>query len=77
MSFKGSGQGGSTGYRSQQGASSIRSWASLAGESEASVSSPKSTSQNSIKTNGEMRRLTDKELQEKRAKGLCFKCDEK
>lgn len=33
--------------------------------------------QNTAKSGGEMRRLTDKELQEKRAKGLCFRCDDK
>lgn len=45
-------------------------------KSQGSISSPK-TAFNSQKSFGEMRRLTDKELQEKRAKGLCFKCDEK
>lgn len=31
----------------------------------------------SFKTGGEIKRLTDKELQDKRSKGLCFWCDEK
>lgn len=29
------------------------------------------------KSMGEMRRLSEKELQDKRAKGLCFRCDGK
>lgn len=45
-------------------------------ESQGSVQSPKSVSQ-ITKAVGEVRRLTEKELQEKRAKGLCYRCDEK
>lgn len=42
------------------------------------MSSPKSVPQSSaMKTGSGMRHLSDKELQEKRSKGLCFKCDEK
>lgn len=43
-----------------------------------SVQSPKSMSSfSSNKPMGEIRRLTEKELQNKREKGLCFKCDGK
>lgn len=40
---------------------------------------PTSATQNStqIKSTGAVRRLTDKEMQEKREKGLCFRCDRK
>lgn len=31
----------------------------------------------SIRPFGEMRRLTEKELQEKKSKGLCYRCDER
>lgn len=51
-----------------------RNWGSA--ESQASVQSPKSMS-SSVKSVGEVRRLTEKELQEKRAKGLCYRCDDK
>lgn len=56
-----------------------RSWVSGVTESQASVYSPKTSSQQggSSKFMGEVKRLTDKELQEKKAKGLCFRCDEK
>lgn len=60
------------------GPASIKSWATGAGESQASVNMSKYTgSAASTKNLGEVRRLTDKELQEKRAKGLCFRCDDK
>ncbi|XP_063950432.1 uncharacterized protein LOC135152943 [Daucus carota subsp. sativus] len=49
-----------------------RTWSSAA--SQTSVQSPTSPA---TKTVGEVRRLTDKELQEKRAKGLCYRCDDK
>lgn len=35
------------------------------------------TKQNTSRSTGETRRLTERELQEKRAKGLCFRCDER
>lgn len=54
----------------------MRSWGSNSSESQASVQSPKSVSPIN-KTVGEVRRLTEKELQEKRAKGLCYRCDAK
>ena len=53
-----------------------KSWALGSSESQASVNTPKS-SLTSVKPFGEMRRLTEKELQEKRARGLCYRCDEK
>lgn len=48
-----------------------RTWGSRASESQASVQSPTSHSSNDVK------RLTESELQEKRAKGLCYRCDAK
>lgn len=75
-SFKYPSQSGSIGYSFQS--SPTRSWVSQSGESQGSVTSPKMPGQsNQSRTGGEMRRLTDKELQEKRAKGLCFRCDDK
>lgn len=53
-----------------------RNWGSNYSESQASVQSPKSVSPVS-KTVGEVRILTEKELQEKWAKGLCYICDYK
>lgn len=41
-----------------------------------SVAPPRSTATSS-RFSGEVKRLTDRELQEKRAKGLCFRCDER
>lgn len=78
VSFRSPYSGGSTIYNSQSSPNSVRSWASQAGEAQSTTSSIKSTTQSSPrKIGGEMRRLTDKELQEKRAKGLCFRCDDK
>lgn len=57
-------------------AANLKSWASNSNASQLSVNNVKPMSQVS-RGPGEMRRLTEKELQEKRAKGLCFKCDEK
>lgn len=63
---------------SQTSPTSVKSWATGAGESQASVNMSKYSSINgSTKNLGEVRRLTEKELQEKRAKGLCFRCDDK
>lgn len=77
-SFKSPSQARSTAYSMQSSPTSVRSWVSQAGESQGSVSSPKlSTPLNTGKLGGEMRRLSDRELQEKRSKGLCFRCDEK
>lgn len=53
-----------------------RNWGSQSPESQASVQSPKSIA-TTTHTVGEIRRLTEKELQEKRAKGLCYRCDAK
>ena len=75
-SFKAPSAGGTSLYSASHPAASIRSWATQAGESQNSVSSPK-LSVSSPNKGGELRRLSDKELQEKRARGLCFKCDEK
>lgn len=70
--------GGSAAYSHQSSPTSVRSWISQTWESQSSISSPKQSNQsNSNKSGGEMRRLTDKELQEKRARGLCIRCDEK
>lgn len=78
VSFRSPNSGSSTTYSLESSPNSIRSWATQAGESSSTVSSPKSSTQSSLgKVRGGMRRLTDKELQEKRAKGLCFRCDEK
>lgn len=52
-----------------------KSWTTGSGESQASVTGPKSS--NSAKHYGEIKCLFDKELQEKRSKGLCFRCDAK
>lgn len=56
---------------------SVKSWVTGGGESQASVNMSKFTGGTSGKNTREIRRLTNKELQEKRAKGLCFKCDDK
>lgn len=53
-----------------------RNWGARSPESQASVHSPQSSGQSSVHA-GEIRRLTEKELQEKRAKGLCYRCDSK
>ncbi|XP_063944151.1 uncharacterized protein LOC135150826 isoform X1 [Daucus carota subsp. sativus] len=53
-----------------------RSWGPASPESQGSVQSPQH-SVLSTKRSGDVRRLTDKELQEKRAKGLCYRCDDK
>ncbi|XP_017233746.1 uncharacterized protein LOC108207825 [Daucus carota subsp. sativus] len=53
----------------------IRSWGPASPESQGSVQSPQSVV--SSKRSGEVKRLTEKELQEKRAKGLCYRCDDK
>lgn len=59
-------------YGTQTSPTSIRSWASGGTESQASVNMSKYSGSSPNK--GEVRRLTDKELQEKRAKGLCYRC---
>lgn len=62
----------------QTSPTSVKSWVTGARESQASVNvSRYSGSTSSAKNLGEVRRLTEKELQEKRAKGLCFRCDDK
>uniref|UniRef100_A0A803MCZ7 G-patch domain-containing protein n=1 Tax=Chenopodium quinoa TaxID=63459 RepID=A0A803MCZ7_CHEQI len=38
---------------------------------------PSRTTSNNLKHTGEIRRLSEKELQQKREQGLCFRCDEK
>lgn len=53
---------------------SVRSWATGASESQASVNVTKNTGGKNF---GEVKRLTEKELQEKKSKGLCFRCDDK
>lgn len=50
-----------------------KSWAT---ESQASLATSKSI-QSSPQRFGEVKRLNDKEFQEKKAKGLCFNCDDK
>ncbi|XP_074347938.1 uncharacterized protein LOC141686775 [Apium graveolens] len=57
----------------------IKSWSTGVEESQASVYSPKPSVNAGVshKPMGEVRRLTEKELQEKKAKGLCFRCDDK
>lgn len=69
----------SVGYSmSQTGPPSHRSWSGVYTEFQASVGSPRNTSQSSAsKPPQEFRRLTEKELQEKKAKGICFRCDDK
>lgn len=52
-----------------------RAWSTRSSVSQASVSSPKPAT--IATTVGEVKRLTEKELQEKRAKGLCYRCDAK
>lgn len=52
-----------------------RPWGSTSSESQASITSSKSSPSSPLQ--GEVRRLTDKELQDKRAKGLCYRCDAK
>lgn len=47
-----------------------------AGESHSSISSPKSSSNSSIFFGG-IKRLAEKEWQDKKAKGLCYRCDDK
>ncbi|KAL8123138.1 hypothetical protein AgCh_011216 [Apium graveolens] len=55
-----------------------KSWVSTS-ESQGSVYSPKSAASGggTPKPGGEFKRLTEKELQDKKAKGLCFRCDDK
>lgn len=63
---------------SQTSPTSIKNWSTGVGGSQTSVNMSRySGSTGSTKSLGEVRRLTDKELQEKRAKGLCFRCDDK
>lgn len=64
-------------FRAPTSPASVRSWASGGGESQASVNLSKYSQSSTNKNMGEVRRLTDKELQEKRSKGLCFRCDDK
>lgn len=70
--------GTNSSFYGSQGGSNIntKQWASNSSVSQASVNNVKPVA-TSTRGFGEMRRLTEKELQEKRAKGLCFKCDEK
>ncbi|KAK1357637.1 hypothetical protein POM88_050893 [Heracleum sosnowskyi] len=70
---------GTTWYSvSQTSPSSNRSWSVASTESQESVMSPRNTSQMSTtKPPHEFRRLTEKELQKKKAKGICFRCDNK
>lgn len=69
VSFQSNSPGKSTNYSLQSSPNSIRSWASQAEESQGSLSSPKSfLNSSTVKSGGEMPRLIDKELQEKRAK---------
>ena len=56
---------------------SVKNWALGAGDSQSSMSMPKLSGSNLSKVGGEVRQLSEKELQDKRAKGLCFKCDDK
>lgn len=53
-----------------------RQWGPGSPESHSKAQSPKSTVSTTGST-GEVKRLTEKELQEKRAKGLCYRCDAK
>lgn len=53
-----------------------RNWGSRSPESQVSVQSQGSTASTG-NSGGEVKRLTEKELQEKRAKGLCYRCDAK
>lgn len=57
----------------------IRSWSPKSPESQASVQSPKSmvSATHTVDTVEEVKRLTERELQDKRAKGLCYRCDAK
>lgn len=52
-----------------------KAWSSRSSVTQASVSSPKPAAM--ATTVGEIKRLTERELQEKRAKGLCYRCDAK
>lgn len=57
---------------------SSRNWGSNASDTQSTVSFAKSALVSSPRRNlGEVKRLTDKELQEKRSKELCFRCDNK
>lgn len=53
-----------------------KSWPKV-NESQASVNMGRPISNQTTKLSNEPRRLTESELQERRAKGLCFKCDER
>lgn len=63
-------------YGAQTSPPSVKSWVS-GGDSQSSVNMTKQSGANSNKSWGEVRRLTEKELQDKRAKGLCYRCDDK
>lgn len=52
-----------------------RAWSSRSSTSQASIQSPKIIV--ATTSTGEVKRLTERELQEKRAKGLCYRCDVK
>lgn len=56
---------------------SVKNWASGLSDTQSSATAPEYTGSSMFKTGGEVRRLSEKELQDKRAKGLCFKCDDK
>lgn len=58
------------------GFSASKSGGSMAAESQASVSSAKGVTQ-SVKSGDGVRRLTEKELQDKRDRGVCYRCDDK
>lgn len=65
-------------FGSQTSPNSVHSWGNMAGESQAFVTVPKYSGDTlSSKGLGEVKRLTYKELQEKKAKSLCFRCDDK
>ncbi|XP_074346704.1 uncharacterized protein LOC141685510 [Apium graveolens] len=53
-----------------------RAWSMRSNESQASVQSP-TTRSPSRNVPGGIKRLTERELQDKRAKGLCYRCDAK
>lgn len=53
-----------------------RSWGARSPESQASVRTAASTV-TTAHSGGDIKRLTEKELQDKRAKGLCYRCDAK
>lgn len=63
-------------FGNQTSPNSVRSWVTGIGDSVSSVNMANSSGL-SNKSTTEVKRLTEKELQEKRSKGLCFRCDDK